>query len=147
MNLAQVYSDLKTIVDKPTSKGSQQVLANFAKLQNSSDSTEGSIMSFKDSIFMGEGPELAVVQLANLNQNPAFLDNVTDPVVKAWSQTVSGYWADLIRETNTSATCPIYPDAGDCDGTLIPLNHTFVIPGGRFREQCERHFRVLIYDY
>ena len=89
----------------------------------------------------GATASLAVVQLANLNQNPAFLDNVTDPVVKAWSQIVSGYWADLIRETNTSATCPIYPDAGDCEGTFIPLNHTFVIPGGRFREQCEYGFR------
>ena len=150
VNLAQVYSDPKTIVDKPTAKGSQEVLADFAKLQNSSGSagiTEGGIVSFEDSDFTGEGQELAVVQLANLNQNPAFLDNVTDPVVKAWSQTVSGYWADLIRETNTSATCPIYPDAGDCEGTFIPLNHTFVIPGGRFREQCERHFHVLIFDY
>lgn len=131
-------------MDKPTSKRSQEVLADFAKLQNSSGSaglTEGNIVSFEDGDFTGEGQELAVVKLATLNQNPAFLDNVTDPLIKAWSQTVSGYWADLIRETNTSATCPIYPDAGDCEGTFIPLNHTFVIPGGRFREQCEYGFR------
>lgn len=119
------------------------MLADFTKLQNSSGSaglTEGGIVSFEDSDFTGEGQELAVVQLVNFNHNPAFLDNVTDPLIKAWSQTVSGYWADLIRQTNTSATCPIYPDAGDCEGTFIPLNHTFVIPGGRFREQCEYSF-------
>ncbi|KZT70791.1 glycoside hydrolase family 37 protein [Daedalea quercina L-15889] len=138
VNLAEVYSDPKTIVDKPTSKSSQQVLAGFAALQNSSGAagiTEGDIVSFEDDDFTGEGQELAAVTLTDFNDSPAFLENVTDPLIQAWAQIVSGYWADLIRETNTSATCPIYPDDGDCEGTFIPLNHTFVIPGGRFREQ------------
>ncbi|KAH9831342.1 trehalase-domain-containing protein, partial [Rhodofomes roseus] len=140
VNLAEVYSDPKTIVDKPTSKRSQEVLSDFAALQNNSGTagiTEGDIITFEDDDFTGEGQELAVVTLTDFNDSPAFLENVTDPLIQAWAQTVSGYWADLIRETNTSATCPIYPDAGDCEGTFIPLNHTFVIPGGRFREQCE----------
>ncbi|TFY63827.1 hypothetical protein EVJ58_g3018 [Rhodofomes roseus] len=138
VNLAEVYSDPKTIVDKPTSKRSQEVLSDFAALQNNSGTagiTEGDIITFEDDDFTGEGQELAVVTLTDFNDSPAFLVNVTDPLIQAWAQTVSGYWADLIRETNTSATCPIYPDAGDCEGTFIPLNHTFVIPGGRFREQ------------
>ncbi|PCH40410.1 glycoside hydrolase family 37 protein [Wolfiporia cocos MD-104 SS10] len=135
VNLADVYTDPKTIVDKPTSKRSQQVLSDFAALQKGSSITDGEIVTFEDDDFRGEGLELAVVELANFNESPAFLDNVTDPLLKAWSQTVSGYWKDLIRQTNMTATCPAGTETGPCEGTFIPLNHTFVIPGGRFREQ------------
>ena len=137
VNLAQPYADQKTIVDKPTAKGSQQVLADFSALSNNtSNITEGSIISFLEADFKGEGLELEAIALPNFQQNPAFLNNVTDPLLKAWAQTVHGYWTQLARSTNDSALCPEGTEAGACESTLIPLNHTFVIPGGRFREQC-----------
>jgi len=34
------------------------------------------------------------------------------------------------RQTNESAVCQ--PD--ECDSSLIPLNNTIVVPGGRYRE-------------
>lgn len=49
---------------------------------------------------------------------------------------MNGYWSDLIRSTNESAVCE-EGTSERCESSLIPLNHTFVIPGGRFREQCE----------
>ncbi|KAF7798296.1 hypothetical protein EIP86_009516 [Pleurotus ostreatoroseus] len=134
VNLAQAYSDPKTFVDKPTSKSSQQVLSDFQAIDNSSV-TEGGIVSFLDNDFRGEGLELEAVALASFNPNPAFLNNVTDPLLKAWSQIVHGYWTQLIRSTNDSALCPEGTESGPCESTLIPLNHTFVVPGGRFREQ------------
>ncbi|KAG1810845.1 glycoside hydrolase family 37 protein [Suillus subaureus] len=106
VNIAQVYTDPKTFVDKPTSKSSQQVLADFSNF-NLSTVTEGQIVNFVDNDFLGEGLELEAAALTNFNPTPAFLNNVTDPLLKAFAQTSS----------------------------LIPLNHTFVIPGGRFREQ------------
>ncbi|KIP05208.1 glycoside hydrolase family 37 protein [Phlebiopsis gigantea 11061_1 CR5-6] len=134
VNLAQAYADPKTFVDKPTSKRSQQVVADFNALFNSS-TTEGSIVTFLDSDFKGEGLELEAGALPTFNANPAFLNNVTDPLLKAWSQTVHGYWTQLIRSTNHSALCPEGTESGSCESSLIPLNHTFVVPGGRFREQ------------
>ncbi len=134
VNLAQAYSDPKTFVDKPTSKSAQQVTSDFQAIFNP-NTTEGSIVNFLDDDFRGEGLELEAVALANFNANPAFLNNVTDPLLKAWAQTVSGYWIQLIRSTNDSALCP-EGETGPCESTLIPLNHTFVVPGGRFREQC-----------
>ncbi|THG99105.1 hypothetical protein EW026_g3193 [Hermanssonia centrifuga] len=133
VNLAQAYSDPKTFVDKPTSKSAQQVTSDFQAIFNP-NTTEGSIVNFLDDDFRGEGLELEAVALANFNANPAFLNNVTDPLLKAWAQTVSGYWIQLIRSTNDSALCP-EGETGPCESTLIPLNHTFVVPGGRFREQ------------
>jgi alpha,alpha-trehalase len=134
VNIAQLWSDPKTFVDKPTSKSSQQVLADFNSF-NLSTVTEGTIMNFVDTDFLGEGLELEAVALPNFNANPAFLNNVTDPLLKAYAQIVNGYWTQLARNTNQSALCNEYP-GGSCESSLIPLNHTFVVPGGRFREQC-----------
>ncbi|KAG9308857.1 glycoside hydrolase family 37 protein [Chiua virens] len=133
VNLAQVYSDPKTIVDKPTSRNPQQVLADFAKF-NLSSVTEGDIVTFEDVDFLGEGLELEGAELPGFNAEPPFLNNITDPLVKAFAQTVNGYWPILARQVNQSALCSIYPD-GECESTFIPLNHSFIIPGGRFREQ------------
>ncbi|KAG2069034.1 glycoside hydrolase family 37 protein [Suillus decipiens] len=133
VNIAQVYSDPKTFVDKPTSKSSQQVLADFNNF-NVSTVTEGQIVNFVDNDFLGEGLELEAAALTNFNPNPAFLNNVTDPLLKAFAQTVHTYWTQLARDTNQSALCDEYP-GGTCESSLIPLNHTFIIPGGRFREQ------------
>ncbi|KAF9232312.1 glycoside hydrolase family 37 protein [Melanogaster broomeanus] len=133
VNLAQVYSDAKTIVDKPTSKSSQQVLADFAAF-NLTTVTEGDIVNFMEVDFEGEGLELEGATLPQFNANPPFLSNVTDPLLQAFAQIVNGYWTQLARTTNQSVLCDEYP-GGTCESTLIPLNHTFVVPGGRFREQ------------
>ncbi len=134
MNVAALYADPKTFVDKPTSKSSQEVLSAFQAISND---TEGSIVDFVDNNFRGEGLELEAVPLTNFNANPEFLNNVSDPLVKSFSQTVHGFWTQLIRQTNQSALCPEGTETGSCESSLIPLNHTFVVPGGRFREQCE----------
>ncbi|KAI0088616.1 glycoside hydrolase [Irpex rosettiformis] len=134
VNLAQPYTDPKTFVDKPTAKSSQQVLSDFQSL-NGSNVTEGDIVNFVDNDFKGEGLELEAIQLQEFKTNPAFLNNVTDPILKAWSQTVHGYWTQLIRSTNETTLCHGGDGNNTCESTLIPLNHTFVVPGGRFREQ------------
>ncbi|KAJ3917985.1 glycoside hydrolase family 37 protein [Lentinula edodes] len=133
VNDAGLWTDPKTFVDKPTSNSSANVLANFQQLQTQ-DITEGDVEQFVDTNFGGEGLELEALVLSDFPQNPGFLGNVTDPLLKAWSQTVHGYWSQLIRSTNASALCPT-GSSGSCESTLIALNHTFVIPGGRFREQ------------
>jgi len=132
VNIAQLWSDPKTFVDKPTNSDSQSVLAAFAAI-NTTNITEAAVLNFVDSSFRGEGLELEAEAVANFNANPPFLDNITDPLLKGFSQIVHSYWTQLIRETNSSALC----DGKTCESTLIPLNHTFVVPGGRFREQCK----------
>ncbi|KIK69866.1 glycoside hydrolase family 37 protein [Collybiopsis luxurians FD-317 M1] len=134
VNVANLYSDQKTFVDKPTTNSSANVLANFQQLPSSSSLTEGDIVQFVDTNFKGEGLELEALVLSNFPENPSFLGNVTEPLVKAFAKTVHGYWSQLIRASNESALCPTGSSAS-CESTLIALNHTFVIPGGRFREQ------------
>lgn len=130
VNLAHVYPDDKTFVDKPTSKSPQEVLSSFRNI--SDNPTYGEVVEFLEEDFAGEGLELEPVTLQNFNEQPAFLNNVTDPLARAFSQAVHGFWTDLIRETNRDTLCG---NSGRCESSLIPLNHTFVVPGGRFREQ------------
>ncbi|KAG6841026.1 hypothetical protein C0991_002574 [Blastosporella zonata] len=132
VNIADVYPDDKTFVDKPTSKSAQEVLADFKNISTST-TTYGEIVQFLDNDFKGEGLELETLALANFTPEPAFLSNVSAPIMKAFSQTVHGFWTQLIRGTNASTLC--MGGSKGCESSLIPLNHTFVVPGGRFREQ------------
>ncbi|KAJ7366222.1 trehalase [Mycena albidolilacea] len=131
INLANPFVDPKTIVDKPTRKTSQAVLADFAALPGNASLTEGAVVAFLDADFAGEGQELVAVPLPGFQAAPRFLKNVTDPLLQAFAGTVHGFWTQLVRGTNASTLC----DGVKCESSLIPLNHTFVVPGGRFREQ------------
>jgi alpha,alpha-trehalase len=102
--------------------------------------TEGAVLTFVDDNFRGEGLELEAQALSDFEADPPFLEKVTDPLVRSFSQIVHSYWAQLARGTNASALC----DGSACESTLIPLNHTFVVPGGRFREQCEPCFSLSV---
>lgn len=128
--VANLYPDDKTFVDKPTSKTPQLVLSDFQNISQST--TYGQVVTFVETDFAGEGQELEAVSLSSFNPNPPFLNNVTAALPKAFTQTVHGFWTQLIRTTNASALCG---SSGKCESSLIPLNHTFVVPGGRFREQ------------
>lgn len=63
-------------------------------------------------------------------ENPPFLGNVTDPLLRAWAGTVHGYWAQLVRGTKSQGG--VLCDGVQCESSLIPLNHTFVVPGRCF---------------
>lgn len=130
VNVANLFPDDKTFVDKPTNRPAQQVLADFRNL-SSSNVTYNQVINFVDDNFNGEGLELQALALPSFNSNPSFLNNVTDPLVRAFTQAVHSFWTQLIRGTNESSVC----NAQTCESSLIPLNHTFVVPGGRFREQ------------
>ncbi|TFY59876.1 hypothetical protein EVG20_g7628 [Dentipellis fragilis] len=118
VNIAQLYADPKTFVDKPTNGSAQAVLQNFASV-NSTNATEGALVNFVDANFRGEGAELEGLPIPNFEPSPAFLKNVSDPLLKSWSQVVHGFWTQLIRGTNESAVCA----EGSASGC------------GRFREQ------------
>ncbi|WVN86234.1 uncharacterized protein L203_101395 [Cryptococcus depauperatus CBS 7841] len=127
VQLSGIFPDSKTFVDKPTLKTINETLAAWAQL--GSNVTVGDIQTFVEQNFKGEGLELSQVELHNFNPSPASLANVSNPIYEAWSKIVNGYWTLLARETNQSALCN-----GDCVSSLIPLNHTVIVPGGRYRE-------------
>ncbi len=137
MQLAGIFEDSKTFVDKATSKPESEVLDNFNKLGggNTSNITYEEIVQFVDDNFVAEGVELVPADLGEeFVQDPEFLQGVEDEVVRDWLKQVHSYWELLARTTNSSS-----PSGVQCDGcvsSFIPFNESrvFVVPGGRFRE-------------
>jgi len=124
VNIAHLFPDDKTFVDKPTSKRAIEVLNDFRNI--STNTTYGQVLNFVQNDFTGEGQELVPLSLPDFNPDPAFLGKVADPLVKAFAKTVHGFWTELIRGTDRSELCG---GSRGCESSLIPLNHTFVVPG------------------
>jgi hypothetical protein len=45
----------------------------------------------------GEGLELQQVPLQGFNSTPAIVNNISDPIFKAWVEVVNSYWTLLVR--------------------------------------------------
>jgi alpha,alpha-trehalase len=79
--------------------------------------------------YFGEaGSELAPVPSEDLATDPTFLEHVNSSDVREFISKVIDIWPDLTRQ---------YVGAGNCTGcvsSFIPVNRTFVVAGGRFRE-------------
>jgi alpha,alpha-trehalase len=132
INVAQPYTDSKTIVDKPTTNTANVTIAAFHNY-TSGGLTYGEITQFLDEYFQGEGLELKAASLDNFPQNPASISAIPNLYIQQFLLSVHQVWNLLVRETNQTALCT----GEKCESSLIPLNHTFVVPGGRFRENCE----------
>ncbi|KAJ2005056.1 hypothetical protein GGI04_002391 [Coemansia thaxteri] len=127
VQMAKLFPDDKTFVDKPTLRPQSEVLASFAAIGGSRAPRE-SLSKFVGENFGTEGSELKPVSLTELSPNPAFLQNISDPLLRAFGLAVNAYWSTLVREQDLSVLC-----AG-CVSSMLPLRYHFVVPGGRFRE-------------
>ncbi|KAI1154878.1 Six-hairpin glycosidase-like protein [Nemania diffusa] len=127
VELAGPFSDSKTFVDLPTKAPLDQVMAAFEKLSKPlSNNTE--LNEFLSTYFGQAGSELETVPADQLTTNPVFLNKISDSVIQQFVEKVIDIWPDLTRK---------YVGAGSCDGcvnSFIPVNRTFVVAGGRFRE-------------
>ncbi|KAI2616617.1 glycoside hydrolase family 37 protein [Hypoxylon sp. NC1633] len=127
IELAQPFSDSKTFVDLPTTAPLDEVLAAFDKLTKPlSNNTE--LNDFLSTYFGAAGSELAQVPEDQLTTDPVFLDKIEDTVIKQFVQKIIGIWPALTRTYVGATNCT------GCVDSFIPVNRTFVVAGGRFRE-------------
>ncbi|KAK3394441.1 glycoside hydrolase family 37 protein [Podospora didyma] len=127
IELARPFSDSKTFVDMPTIKSVDEVIAAFNKLaQPLSNNSE--LNDFLKQNFAQAGHELEEVPTQQLQTNPVFLDKVDDDVIKEFVNAVIDIWPDLTRKYAGPGNCT------ECANSFIPVNRTFVVAGGRFRE-------------
>ncbi|KAF8334743.1 Six-hairpin glycosidase-like protein [Cantharellus anzutake] len=149
INLAGLYNDSKTFVDKPTVTSTNETLEYFHSIFERGVSggnpanpmlttTYQRLIDFVNTNFKSEGLELeeispCVIDPSLNNSTPSFLSptRIHDPLMLGWAHIVHGYWSQLVRCSKQGEIC----DGVNCEGTHIPMNHTFVVPGGRFREQ------------
>ena len=67
-----------------------------------------------------------------LKTDPVFLDRITDPVVRQFTAKVIDIWPELTRTYSSDGAHG--GNCADCSSSFIPINRTFVVAGGRFRE-------------
>jgi len=127
IELARPFEDSKTFVDLPTTRPLEEVLAAFANLSRPIENNTA-LNDFLSEYFGEAGSELEEVPTDELETQPDFLDNVNSSVVRDFTRQVIDIWPDLTRR---------YVGAGNCSGcvnSFLPVNRTFVVAGGRFRE-------------
>lgn len=104
-----------------------EVIAAFNKLtQPITNNT--ALNDFLTENFAPAGGELEAVPTDQLQTDPKFLDKLNDTVIKEFSQAVIKIWPDLTRQYAGPSNCTA------CVNSFIPVNRTFVVAGGRFRE-------------
>jgi alpha,alpha-trehalase len=117
-----------TVYARPTIKPLDEVIAAFNKLRKPlSNNTE--LNDFLSTYYAKAGGELEEVPNSELTTNPAFLSKINDTVINEFVRAVVAIWPDLTRRYAGSP--------GGCEGcvsSFIPVNRTFVVAGGRFRE-------------
>lgn len=126
IQLASRFTDSKTYVDMPTKLPLEEVIAGFEKLEKPIQNNSA-LEEFFSNYFSPAGGELTHVPKDQLHANPKFLDKINDTVIKEFSTKVIDIWPDLTRSYQKS-------NCTGCHNSFIPVNRTFVVAGGRFRE-------------
>jgi len=130
IQMARIYNDSKTFVDKPLKHGPNQTLDNFKffmQKHNHKPSKED-VKEFIDDNFFEEGTEFRKWIPTDWKSNIPAFDNIKDPAYKAFAQSLHRKWLSLGKK--------IRPDVkvNPFSYSLIYLENPFIIPGGRFRE-------------
>ena len=124
---AHPLGPLLTCAPRPTIKSVDEVIAAFQKLKQPL-SNNSELNDFLTANFAPAGGELEEVPKSELETNATFLDNIMNPVIKDFTKAVINIWPDLTRRYAGPGNC------SDCANSFIPVNRTFVVAGGRFRE-------------
>lgn len=127
IELARPFEDSKTFVDLPTIRPLDEVLVAFQNLSRPiQNNTE--LNDFLSEYFGEAGSELEEVPMSELTTDPDFLENVNSSTIVEFTRQVIDIWPDLTRRYVGAGNC------SDCVTSFIPINRTFVVAGGRFRE-------------
>ncbi|KAK2594130.1 hypothetical protein QQS21_008129 [Conoideocrella luteorostrata] len=128
VELARPFSDSKTFVDMPAIKPLKEIQEAFDKLEKPLRNNTA-LQGFLTTYFADAGQELQEVPKGNLTTDPQFLKALNDTVIKEFVVKVIEIWPDLTRSySGSNSNCT------GCPNSFIPINRTFVVAGGRFRE-------------
>lgn len=128
IQLAHPFSDSKTFVDMPAKRPLREIQSAFNNLSKPL-TNDSSLQVFLDTYFADAGGELVEVPRSSLTTNPAFVSKLNDTVIRQFVSKVIDIWPDLTRRYSGAVG-----NCSACPNSFIPVNRTFVVAGGRFRE-------------
>ncbi|KAK2585079.1 hypothetical protein KPH14_008594 [Odynerus spinipes] len=129
VQLSEIFNDSKTFVDLYQLDEPNVTIANFNKLMNKTDGkpSRSQVQQFVMENFSNQD-ELENTTLPDWQEDPPFLKTIEDPNLQNWARELNGIWKSLARK--------IKPEVADHPQrhSIIYVNNTFVVPGGRFKE-------------
>lgn len=123
VELQAVFSDSKTFVDMPLwyNTSVEATLDAFKEWK-------GSLADFVHGNFQPAGTGLEKAHLGDWQPSPPALA-LQNATLRGWAHALHALWSDQFARQVSNDTLA-HPSLG----TLLPLPHTIVVPGGRFRE-------------
>lgn len=129
VQLAGIFNDSKTFVDLYQLHDPNVTVENFNALMNATNNSPNrtEIAAFVAENFAMQD-ELENTTLPDWKENPAILKSILDPQYHEWAKRLNYIWKTLARKINVDLV------KNPQRHSLIYVNNTFVIPGGRFKE-------------
>ncbi|XP_036142708.1 trehalase [Monomorium pharaonis] len=129
VQLAGIFNDSKTFVDLYQKHDPDITVKNFNALM---EATNNSPNRNEVAAFVAENfemqDELENSTLPDWKENPQILKIIQDPEYREWAKRLNYIWKTLARKIKSDLM--VNPQRH----SLIYVNNTFVIPGGRFKE-------------
>lgn len=123
--LADPFADSKSIVDRATKRPLELVLNDLDDLDERDLS---SIRIFVEKNFHAPGIEIVNAKLTEWSSRPIFLENIRDERLRQFSAHLNETWLHLCKRYDPSVL------GHGCVSSHLEMKHSFVVPGGRFRE-------------
>ncbi|XP_039312721.1 trehalase isoform X2 [Solenopsis invicta] len=129
VQLAGIFNDSKTFVDLYQLHNPEVTIQNFNALMKATDNSpnRNEVAAFVAENFAMQD-ELDNSTLPDWKEKPAILKSILDPQYQEWAKRLNYIWKTLARKINSDLV--VNPQRH----SLIYVNNTFVIPGGRFKE-------------
>ncbi|XP_067002746.2 trehalase [Anabrus simplex] len=129
VQLAEVFKDSKTFVDKKLKYSQNETLDRFEKFMetHSDKPTYKQVEKFVKEHFEN-GNELEVTDPVDWSNSPLVLSRISDPELRRWAEELNGLWRNFTRKISREV------ERNGEKYSLIYVPNRFVVPGGRFRE-------------
>ncbi|KYM96555.1 Trehalase [Cyphomyrmex costatus] len=129
VQLAGIFNDSKTFVDLYQLHDPNITIENFNALMKATNNSPNrtTVAAFVAENFAMQD-ELDNSTLPDWKENPAILKSIKDLRYREWAKRLNYIWNTLARKINNDVM--VNPQRH----SLIYVNNTFVIPGGRFKE-------------
>jgi len=130
IQLAKLYHDSKTFVDKKLRYKPDLILEKFSELLNNTESNPSreELQLFVDQHFDNEGSEFETWEPSDWVSDPDFLKKINNSMLKNWGRELHDAWNFLGRQIKDDVR--VHPELY----SMIYVPNPFIIPGGRFRE-------------
>ncbi|XP_047037421.1 trehalase-like isoform X2 [Helicoverpa zea] len=130
VQMAGLYNDSKTFVDMKLKLSANITMEHFQEMmaRTGSHPTKADIQEFVNQNFDPEGSEFEDWRPTDWKDNPAFLQNIKDPLLHQWAAELNRLWLQLGRKMK-----PHVKNNQDLY-SIIYVDNPVIVPGGRFRE-------------